>query len=143
MSGFSDLVNPSFKPIVRLISSISRGATTTIVTENAHEYITGMTVRILVPTFTDSNIGPGGAVGMPQINKMTGKITVIDSTSFSIDIDSTTFDEFVMPVTWPVRIQLHPQVVPISEEYDMTSAAVRNVLPPQVPDAPVIDIPIR
>lgn len=94
-----------------------------------------MTVRVLVPTFTDSYIGPNGVTGMTQINKMTGKITVIDSTSFTIDIDSTTFDDFVLPGTWPVRIQLHPQVVPISEEYDMITAANRNVLPPQVPDA--------
>lgn len=127
--GFFDLSSPSFKPTVRLISSISKGSTTTIATSTAHNYVSGMTVRILVPgdinTATKSTAGP---TGMTQINKMSGKITVIDNYTFTIDIDSSNFDDFAIPGTWPANTGLYPQVVPYAEENDMNTEAVRNVL---------------
>lgn len=127
--GFFDLSSPSFKPTVRLISSISKGSTTTIVTATAHDYTTGMTVRILVPgdinTATKSTAGP---VGMTQMNKLSGKITVVDNYTFTIDIDSSNFDSFSIPGTYPSNTGLYPQVVPYAEENDMNTEAVRNVL---------------
>ena len=100
--GFFDLSSPSFKPTTRLISSISKGSTTIITTSTAHDYETGMTVRILVPgDVNTATKGTAGPVGMTQINKLSGKITVIDNYSFYIDIDSSNFDDFAIPGTWP------------------------------------------
>jgi len=127
--GFFDLSSPSFKPAVRLISSISKGSTTTITTSTAHGYVTGMTLRVLVPgDINTATKGTAGPVGMTQMNKLSGKITVIDEYTFTIDIDSTNFDSFTIPVIWPANTGLYPQVVPYAEENDMNTEAVRNVL---------------
>jgi hypothetical protein len=126
--GFFDLSSPSFKPTMRLISSISRGSTTTITTASAHGYYTGMTVRILVPDLINTAIRGTSLAGMPQINKLSGRITVTGTDTFTIDIDSTDFDAFAIPGTWNAQVGLYPQVVPFAEDNDMTTAAVRNVL---------------
>ena len=126
--GFFDLSSPSFKPTVRLISSVVKGVTTTVTTERAHDYLTGMTVRILVPDAINSGLPAVGLCGMTQINNLIGKITVTGLTTFTIDIDSTNFDDFFIPVPWIKQIGLYPQVIPIAEDSDMNTAAVRNVL---------------
>jgi hypothetical protein len=126
--GFFDLSSPSFKPTIRLISSIGKGATTTVTTERDHGYLTGMTVRILVPDTINTGISASGVAGMTQINNLLGKITVTGTTTFTIDIDSSNFDAFTIPVTWIQQIGLYPQVVPVSEDSDMNTAAVKNVL---------------
>ncbi len=126
--GFSDLSSPVFKPTVRLISSISKGSTTTITTDRAHGYETGLIVKILVPDTINTAMPVDGLVGMTQINNKTGTITVIDEYSFSIDIDSTDFDSFSIPGTWDHSIGLYPQVVPFAEVSEMNTSAVKNVL---------------
>lgn len=126
--GFSDLSSPTFKPMVRLISSISKGSTTSITTENDHGYYSGMIVRILVPDRIDGLLGVSGLTGMTQINNMSGTITVTGSKTFDIDIDSTNFDDFSIPGTWIPETGLYPQVVPFGEVASMDTAAVRNVL---------------
>jgi len=126
--GFFDLSSPTFKPTMRLISSISKGSTTTITTEEAHGYYTGMTVRILVPDLINTAIPGTSLCGMPQINNLSGKITVTAGDTFTIDINSTDFDDFVIPGTWIQQVGLYPQVVPFAEDDDMTTASVRNIL---------------
>jgi hypothetical protein len=126
--GFFDLSSPSFKPTVRLISSISKGSTTTISTAIAHDYLTGLTVRILVPDAINTGLPPSGLCGMTQINKLFGEITVTGPTTFIVDIDSNNFDDFAVPGTWINQVGLYPQVVPMSEKNDMNTEAVRNVL---------------
>ena len=126
--GFFDLSSPSFKPTIRLISSIGKGATTLITTEIAHDYLTGMTVKIIVPDTINTGTPATGLCGMTQINKQVGKITVTGLTTFTMDIDSSNFDDFAIPGTWDPSIGVYPQVVPVSEENEMTTAAVKNVL---------------
>lgn len=126
--GFFDLTTPTFRPTIRLISSITKGSTTTITTDKDHGYLDGMIVRILVPTDIDTSISPIGPVGMTQINKLSGKITVTGSNIFTIDIDSTNFDSFSIPSPWPVHTGLYPMVVPFAEDASMDTAAVTNVL---------------
>lgn len=131
--GFFDLSSPTFKPTVRLISSISKGSTTTITTDRAHDYVDGMVVRIIVPTRIDTAIGPSSLAGMPQINGRYGKITVTGTNTFTIDIDSTDFDSFAIPGTWINEEGVYPQVVPMGEDLSINQdntgiAAVRNVL---------------
>jgi hypothetical protein len=126
--GFFDLSSPVFKPTVRLISSISKGSTTTVTTESAHGYATGMLVKILVPTLINTAVPAIGLTGMTQINNMSGTITVTGSNTFTIDIDSTNFDAFSIPGTWVKEVGLYPQVVPFAEVSEMNTSAVKNVL---------------
>jgi hypothetical protein len=56
-------------------------------TTEANTYIAGMAVRLMVPqTF-----------GMYQANGLVGTILAIDGNNFSLNIDSTQFDPFVVP----------------------------------------------
>jgi hypothetical protein len=131
--GFADLTSPTFYPTTRLIASISKGSTTSITTVEDHGYITGMIVRVLVPT----EIGPGtpgtSLAGMPQINGLYGTITVTGSDVFTIDIDSSDFDDFLIPGTWNPNVGKYPQVVPMGQtllqpDSTLNGAQVRDIL---------------
>lgn len=114
-----------FRPHSSVILSITKGSTTTVTTFTDHHLITGTIVRL--------TISPN--CGMPQINQKTGTITVIDATSFSIPINSLSFDAFVIPEdpdepgTPPAQQQPCSFVVPIGEDNRMLTAAVQNILP--------------
>lgn len=114
-----------FRPIPSLISSItSSGAITIITTSSPHSYPTGLTVRIRVPVDFGIDIGVRGVVGMREIDGLSSPITVIDATSFSMNIDSSTFEPFFIPNPWPKRIGLRPQAVPIGEIPEITAGVV-------------------
>ncbi len=110
--------NPIFQPAYRLIASITQSSPAIITTTFAHNYKTGMIVRIDVPP----------ADGMQQINGLTGTIVVTGQTTFTIDIDTTAFDIFSIPVV-PTRLNTCAQVVPIGEVSATLLAATINVLP--------------
>ena len=119
------ILNPSFQPAMRIITSITNDTAATITTSFRHQYISGMIVRIIVPF----------GFGMTQINQQQGEITVgPDPSSFTIDIDSTNYDAFVVPpdVELPdgtfTQTQ-YAQVVPVGEINAILTAATRNVLP--------------
>ena len=121
-----------FEPSMRLILSITRGYPTVITTTNRseiiggilvsipadHEYVSGLVVRIHIPK----------PCGMQELDGFAGEITVIDNTSFSLNVDSTSFDVFTVPVvTFPVWADTCAQVVPIAENSSMLTEAVHNV----------------
>lgn len=121
--------NPVYKPAMRVIYSITKAfpavVTTAVATNNFnvlvpanHNYITGTIVRLDIP--------PG--YGMTQADQKTGTITVTGPTTFTIDIDTTFFDAFVAPVTFPENQQLG-QVIPIGENNSILTASTVNVLP--------------
>ena len=56
-------------------------------TTEANTYIVGMAVRLFVPQ----------TYGMYQANNLTGTITNISGSNFTLNIDSTQFDPFVIP----------------------------------------------
>lgn len=107
--------SPMFQPAMRLIASITQTNPAVVTTTFAHNYITGEIVRLDIPL----------ASGMQQIDKKQGTITIITPTSFSIDIDSSLFDAYVIPV--PEKNC--GQVVPIGEVNELLRAATKNVLP--------------
>lgn len=114
---------PVYQPAMRVILSITNAnpavVTTSIngVVPADHDYITGTIVRLDVPT----------GFGMTQANQLTGTITVLTPTTFSINIDTTHFDVFAMPASWPYN-QQQAQVVPIGEENSILTASTVNVL---------------
>jgi hypothetical protein len=66
-----------------MIVSVQIGNTTT----EANTYIVGMAIRLFVPI----------SYGMYQANNLVGTIIAINGNDFSINIDSTNFDNFVIP----------------------------------------------
>lgn len=117
-------VNPNFPwlPAIKTIASITRANPAVVTTTSAHGYSSGYNVRIVFP------FPYALSFGMYQINEMKGTITVIDSTSFSIDIDSTNFDAFTVGTTLQSA-----QVIPIGQytNTDLDDSTQVNPVNPQ------------
>lgn len=117
--------NPSFQPAMRVISAITNSNPVVITTVYNHQYQNGLIVRIDVPQ----------ADGMFQLNQQTGTVTVIDATSFSLPIDTTQYDAFVIPTDPlfpdlpPAGAQVCAMAVPIGEVNAFLNQATQNVLP--------------
>jgi hypothetical protein len=109
---------PVYQPSMRIISNITNANPAVVTTTFAHQYITGTIVRL--------NFPPG--YGMEQANQLTGEIVVTGSTTFSINIDTTLFDPYMTPATFPDDTQ-YAQVVPIGENSLTLKAATVNSLP--------------
>jgi len=145
---------PMYQPAVRIITSITNAypaliTTGTItypahvltVTPYVHQYLSGTIVRIQIPNY----------FGMSQLNGQEGEITVVNATQFTINIDTTMYDPFVIPpivlVLDPVTGLLVPSrpirelsdgtyaqeqyayVIPFGEDTAQLTASVENVLP--------------
>lgn len=80
-------VTPVYQPARRIIAAITNADPAVVTTTFAHNFYSGTVVRMIVPKFCQ----------MQQMNRLTGTITVIDDTTFSINIDSTNFDPYVTP----------------------------------------------
>ena len=91
-------LNPIIQPPMRPVVAIQKGNPTAVtcgtvngvgvVTTIPHYYVNGTIVRFDVPAVD----------GMPEINGMTGEVTVIDAVSFEVNIDSTKFTAFNIPL---------------------------------------------
>lgn len=111
--------NPIFQPAMRLIASITNAYPATVTTTFDNQYETGLIVRLDLPP----------AVGMQQANGLKGAITVINDTTFTIDIDTTHFDVFAIPPSPGPFDNTCAQVVPIGEVNETVYLATRNILP--------------
>lgn len=111
--------NPIFQPAMRLIASITQAKRAVVTTTFAHQYLDGTIVRFDIPP----------ADGMQQINQLTGSIVVTGSTTFTVNIDTTLFAPFAIPVSPPPYVDTCAQVVPIGEINETLKAAVQNTLP--------------
>ncbi len=111
--------HPIFQPAMRLIASITQANPAVVTTTFAHQYKDGTIVRLDIPP----------ADGMQQANGLTGSIIVTAPTTFTIDIDTTLFEPFSIPVSPPPRVNTCAQVVPIGELNETLRAATVNVLP--------------
>ena len=106
---------PVFQPAMRIITNITNGFPATVTTSFAHQYTTGLIIRLILP--------PG--YGMSQANQLFGDITVIDATHFSINIDTRLFQPFV-PFSFQPQF---PQAIPTGEVNSTVYLATKNVLP--------------
>ena len=111
--------HPQFQPAMRVITAITNGFPAVVTTSFAHNYHTGLIVRLDIPE----------EYGMSQANQLFGPIIRIDATNFTIEIDTTKFDPFLVPV--PALIFTQPQAVPIAEVAPLLYQAVRDVAPYQ------------
>lgn len=119
MSTCIAIQNPTFKPAMRIITAITQSNPAVITTSFAHGYISGTIVRLDIPP----------ADGMQQANQFFGPILVTGSTTFTMDLDTTNFDAFAIPIAAPPYINTCAQCVPIGEINPLLKAAVQNVLP--------------
>lgn len=112
------VVRPIFQPAMRIITSISNSYPVTITTTFDHQYQTGMIVRINIPL----------GFGMQQANQLYSDIMVTGLTTFTMDIDTSSFDPYIIPVVFPFSYQ-SGQVTSIAEISSLISNAMRNTLP--------------
>lgn len=110
--------NPTYKPSMRIISAITNAHPAAVTTTFDHGYITGTICRLYIPA----------GYGMLQAHSLFGPITVTGTDTFTIEIDTSTFDPYTTPASFPDDRQ-YAQVVPIGEITSILDAATRNVLP--------------
>ncbi len=106
---------PVFQNAMRIITNITNANPAVITTSFAHQYETGLIVRLILP--------PG--YGMYQANQALSDITVIDSVTFSMNLDTLNFD----PFTTPILQAQYAQVIPVGEVNSTVYLAYKNVLP--------------
>ena len=116
---------PTFQPAMRNILSITQAVVATITTtfdgENpgAHQYQTGLIVRLNIPN----------GFGMAQANQLEAPITVINTTQFTMPINTLYFDPFVIPNYEPGNYGTPAVATPVGEVNDILTEATQNVLP--------------
>jgi hypothetical protein len=125
MPNFYGVQFPSFQRAMRNILSITQAqralVTTTFdgINPGDHQYSTGLIVRLYVPHY----------FGMPLLNRVDVPITVVNSSQFTIPIDTTNMDPFIVPTYQPGALGTPAQVVPVGEVNDILTMATQNVLP--------------
>lgn len=123
-SRFGAVENPMFQRAMRTILSITQAnpivVTTTFngTTPGDHQYQTGLIARLIIPS----------GFGMVQANKKLAPITVLTTSTFSMDIDGTSFDPFVIPAIEPGHYGTVAQVVPVGEVNEILTESTQNVL---------------
>ena len=111
---------PVFQPAMRIISAITNAFPAAVTTTFAHQYVTGTIIRLDIPK----------GYGMVQANQLFGPITVTGDTTFTIPIDTTHFDAFTTPASYPLSYQ-SAQSIPTGEVNETLLAATVNALPYQ------------
>lgn len=109
---------PVFQPAMRLLVAITQSNPAVITVSPNHLYKTGLIVRFDIPFVN----------GMQQLNQQTASIIVTGLTTFTVPIDTTQFDAFVVPLV-PTANNTTACCVPIGEDNDILTQAVMNVLP--------------
>lgn len=122
MPYYGALTDPIFKPAVRDIAAISNSNPMVVTTTFANSYLTGLIVRLVVPP----------AFGMIQADGIQGDITVTGTTTFTMNVDSTHFDPFVVFMELPDQPLITPaQVTPVGEVAAILTQSFVNILTPQ------------
>jgi hypothetical protein len=114
MAEIPAIESPTFQPAMRIVTAITKANPASVTTSFDHDYVTGAIVSFRIPD----------GFGMHQINKKIGTLTVTGDTTFTVNIDSTDFDAFAVPMD---NTQF-AQVIPVGEINAVWTSAVENVL---------------
>lgn len=106
--------DPTFQPAMRIIDAITNANPMEITTSFDNDYLDGAIIRLNIP-FDH---------GMQQAHQLIGVVTVTATTTFTIPIDSTTFDTYSHPGTSGQC----GQVTPVGEINSKLDSSVRNTL---------------
>ncbi len=107
---------PAFQPAMRIITAITQSNPAVITTSFAHQYASGIIVRLDIP----QENGMQQLVGTSSL-PITYPITVTGLTTFTVPVDSSNFQAFVNNEC--------TCVVPVGEINSQLTSATRNVLP--------------
>jgi hypothetical protein len=91
----------NFIPSSKIIQDITRANPGVVTTTTDHGYLTGIFVRIVLPA----------DFGMQQVDNQIYKITVLTSSTFAINQNTSNFDAFSLVVTTQL-----PQVIPVGSD---------------------------
>ena len=83
-----------------------------------HQYSTGLIIRLNIPD----------GFGMVQADEFSGSIIVVNATQFTVQLDTTNFDDFVVPAFQPGAFGTPATVVPVGEISSILTQATQNVL---------------
>ena len=108
--------NPLFVPATNQIAAITNANPAQVTTATDHGYVDGLVVRMIVPV----------AYGMPELNGLAFVITVTGATTFTIPVDTTGINSFVIPVGMSPRFASLAQVVPAGEIGDIQGSETHN-----------------
>ena len=117
MTVFVAFTNPLFQPAMRQILAITQAQYAEVTTAQPHLYISGTIVRFYIP-----DNYRGKSYGMPEINHQFAEITVTGASTFTVPINSITYQPFIIPAN-PVQ---YAMCVPIGENNDTLRAAELN-----------------
>lgn len=106
---------PTWKPLQKTVASITVANPGVVTTTTAHGYFDGLIIRF---DFYDD-------YGMNQILGNAYTITVLNSTSFSLNASTLGFDPFVISSTTQT-----PQVIPVGEVALTLKNLEQNTLTP-------------
>jgi len=110
------MANTLFVPARKTISSITNAVRAVVTVTVPHDYVSGEYIRIHMPE----------THGMPQIAQQYAPIQVIDPTTFYIDIDTRSYQPFVVPMNQ----KQFAQSVAIGSVNSLLEGAVHNSLNP-------------
>lgn len=117
-----NLTKPVFQPARRTIASITQSFPAVVTTDIDNSYLSGLIVQIVIPV----------GHGMPQLNGAVVPITVTATNTFTIPVDTSSFDPFIAQtdLLFPYSYQ-YAQAIPTGELTTQLTQSVRNVLPYQ------------
>ncbi len=105
---------PVYQPALRIITQITNDFPAIVTTSFANQYQTGLVVRLIIPS----------GFGMEEADQKFGNITIIDATSFYINIDTRYFRTFSVPSSH----SQYAQSIPIGEINSTVYLATKNAL---------------
>lgn len=104
-------ISSFFVPNRQTIATITQANPAVVTTSQAHGYTTGMLVRFFMPL----------DVGMNQLDNEVFEITVLNTTDFSIPIDTSNMDAFLAVGTLQT-----PQIIPVGNLSPALIESTRN-----------------
>jgi hypothetical protein len=113
----------TFQPISQIVTGITQANPAVVTTESAHDYSDGLYVRIFYPPVSPQIANP---FGMPEVAGNVYLVTVLTTTTFSIDVDSTSYEAF----TGAGSTLQEPQCIPVGEiASTLVNAEMNNLTP--------------
>lgn len=105
---------------MRIISAITNGNPAIVTTTFDHGYAVGIIGRLDIPAY----------IGMPQADQQVVTIlTILGPTTFTINLNTTSFQPFVVPDPISAQANMTAMFVPMGEVNSKLSSATQNILP--------------